>query len=484
MIQRYIIRYGLAVSAALVAALPMSIAAWAGEHDAATVSMWLTFFAWEWLLMEPSLHAGETLQDARARVRSSVVRDPVFWIFAAGALFAALRWINSGLHLVYDPETARWAVSAPAIAWFPSAAGELGRTSFAVASALATVVAALRNGMGRSARSMFLLVASAVAGLGGIVAAVLACCGSETLVAAAGGGLWQASFPGAPWTVWLFCAVVSLSAAEERAWRKAGGAAAFIAIAGCAAGTVFFCPAPVAALWLAVAVFAMFFSFVYTGTNSSLAASLRSFVLFSTAVAAAVILFFSAAPEKTVSEKLAGIEPAATLPSGHERMREALVANALRVWKDRPWLGAGLGGYPLRAPFFAAGDDWNDLPAKPAFVPNAFVQAFAERGISGGLFLISALLALFASLIARLAAAWRRHASGAAEAPPFHLSFPVIGWGPVVLVPVLVFEGFNVSSPALSSGEWVALGSALAAATAALPAGKRAANGNLTSGEK
>ena len=101
MFPRLITRYGLATHLALLASLPFVLFPFLSTSKLAEVIFCLSGIAFLWLLVEPSMRAGEHLSVARRRVLGSLVRDVAFW-FVLGALAVSLvRCINSDVATDY-----------------------------------------------------------------------------------------------------------------------------------------------------------------------------------------------------------------------------------------------------------------------------------------------------------------------------------------------------------------------------------------------
>lgn len=94
-------------------------------------------------------------------------------------------------------------------------------------------------------------------------------------------------------------------------------------------------------------------------------------------------------------------DPRVPLPAVLEQ-RGTWWAAALRMWREAPLLGVGLGRFPRLLPAYGKGVTEN-LDAH-----NFFLQVLAEMGILG----LAALLALLTAVFARLAALRRRQAAG------------------------------------------------------------------------
>ena len=483
MFQRAVARYGLATSLALLASVPFIVFLFSGVHAASVTSLWLSFAAAEWLLFQPSLKSGEGFRDARARVLAGIVRDPLFWFALAAAVFAGLRALNGGLELEYDPETTVWSVAEPWTIALPSAAEGAGFPYFAASVAFLVGIPAIRQGLGKSARAMFLLQATLFTGIAGIAAAAAVCAGNEEFLKLAGRGLFSATWAGDAFCVWFVAASAALGQVEERGWKKAGLPAVFLAIAGNGAGMLFLCPPLVAAGAAAAGLVAAVVSFNYAGCQAGLVAAARAVVVFALAASLPLVAMSGVAPEELCKDKFEGLAPSVAMTERQSAMREALVRNAFAMWKDSPWLGKGVGAYAMNAPFFAEKEDWQDLPSKIEFVPNGYAQILAERGIIGCVVAAAGLFLLVGTGLFRFVSGYRALASESDAPSPFLCVAPA-GWAQFPLIAFLGVLTAFASSPVLQAQTLAAAVFVLAGASASFPQGRRTVKAEADNTEK
>lgn len=472
MFQRAVARYGLAASLSLLAAVPFVVGLFASSRAASATALWLSLFALEWLIGQPSLKTGEGFRDARRRVIGEMVRDPLMWFSVALAVFAGLRALNGGIGLEYDPESQAWSVSEPWTVGLPASVEGAGFPFFALAVSLLVIVPGVRHGLGKSARAMCLLLASLVTGGAGIAAAALVCAGDETFLKLAGTGLFSPTWAGDAFCFWLIASAAALGQVEERGWKKAGLPAVFFALAGNAAGALFLCPTMVAVGAALAAGVAAIVSMNYAGFYVGLVAAARAVVVFSLAVSLPLIALSGIADEDLCRAKLEGVIPSNAMTERQMAMREALVSNATAMWKESPWFGKGLGAYGLNAPFFVEKDGWADLPVKIEFVPNGYAQVLAERGIVGCLVALSGIGLLVVTGILRFVAGFKAVSDDSDSPSPF-LSVPPVAWAQV---PTLAFAGalcLFAASPVLQAQSWAAFVFILAMASASFPVRRR-----------
>ena len=396
MFHRLITKYGLATHLALLASLPLALLPFLSERHLGLTILWLSALASLWLLLEPSILAGEHLSTARARVRHDMVRDPLFWFFFVTVAFAGVRWLNSGIGMQYNPEEGAWSVAKPFVEILPASVGDSGFLPFAVAVGLGILVQGVLHGLGLSARVSFGLVTGFVLGLAGIACATFVCLEWAPFLRQARSGFMSGPFYGSFFGLILLMSLMSGIQAESRKWTAAR-LPFCVAIAGNLAGLLFFAPPALSMCYVAIAVLMTLFSFIHlsrVGSMGGVAYSL-TMVIFGTALAACALLSF--APEAVVKAKTEGLDMAAAFPDSYRQASEVLSRISRLMWKESPWSGVGVGAFNLHAKFLAEKADWFVLAPNVSSALNSYWTILAERGILGSLMLASAaVLFLFA----------------------------------------------------------------------------------------
>lgn len=382
MFPRLITRYGLATHLALLASLPFVLNPFLSESTLAEVIFWLSGLAFLWLLVEPSMRAGEHLSLARRRVLSSLLRDIAFWVFLCVLVVAFVRYANSGVSLVYEQD--EWKVGDPSFPALPASAGASGLLPLAVLVGMSVVVLGVRHGIGLTGRISFGLTASFVMGLGGLAMVICACLKVPAFMSAAKAGLLEGPFWSPFWGpgfgAWLICALAFGVQAEARKWGAAY-APFCLAVAGNASGLVFFSPPPVSSVFLIVAVLVAIFCLAYLGRAGSMGGCARVFVLMLLGFATPFFFVSALLPDEiefdncvrqtgsvteTVKEPVQNIyavkaggflaidkEQAET----YRELSPMLSDIAKTVWKKHPWYGSGVGAFRLHVPFIATADE-------------------------------------------------------------------------------------------------------------------------------
>ena len=255
-------KYGLAAHLALLAAAPLFLFPFCGETWTAWTVLWLAFAAAAWMVLEPSRRVGETLHDARFRVASSIVRDPLFWFSIFLALIAAVRWLNDGIGMTYDAEKSLWSLSESRFPFLPGGVKGSGLLPFASVVAVVVLMQAGRHALGKSARVCFLFIAAVLAGVAAVVAALACIFGNPVALRFASSSTVDATYPGTAFGLCFLGSMVAMAGAFERKWHRAMPLLA-IAVGGSALGLYLFSPDIVILAHGACAVLVLVFALAY-----------------------------------------------------------------------------------------------------------------------------------------------------------------------------------------------------------------------------
>jgi O-antigen ligase len=163
------------------------------------------------------------------------------------------------------------------------------------------------------------------------------------------------------------------------------------------------------------------------------------------ALLAAALLFFWMAP-RHIAERLARLGDGSHPPEVELRHRLVAARDALGIWREHPWLGAGLGSFEAAFPrhmSFASDFRWDHAH-------NDYAEALAETGLAGAA-AIACALALFFWLAFRNLGARLRHRTGWIE---FAAALGCCG------ILVHSFADFNLHMPA--NAAWFVVCAAIA----------------------
>ena len=338
-------------------------------------------------MLEPSVRNGEAPHEARERVASSIVRDPVFWLFLVLIVFTGLRALNTGIGLSYDAESAKWRVSSALVPVYPGVIGSSGYLPFAVALSLSVILQGIRHALGKSARMSFLLVSSSLAGLAAVTAIVAVHLGDDRVVALAKCLSPAYSFVGMAFGVFLLGGLVSLIAAFERRWDFAMLMAP-LSVGGTAAGSFVFSP-PLLVFAVAVAALMMLvYAFVYACRTLQGAGEFKFLVVLGISLTLGALLVAAVLPGEIMQSRLEPLLSLKLLDDGFVEIRAMLSGVAVKTWLSNLWTGAGVGSFPLSFRFNASDADWALVRGTVTAVPNGWWLVLAERGVLGLLFLL------------------------------------------------------------------------------------------------
>lgn len=445
-------KYGLAAHLALLAVAPLALFAAGAPEYTGGAMLWLALLAAAWMFFEPSRREGEMLHDSRRRVARAVAVDPLTWLFAVLAAYAALRWVNGGVDLEYDVASVAWRKSQPAVPWLPASAAGAGFLPFCTTLSAGVAVAVCRNALGRSARGAYLTACALFAG----ASAVVALC---TIRFPAFSSWTDESIAGIAFGYFALAAIVGQCYAFERKWRRLF--VIYPVMTGtCAAAHFVFAPLYAVCVFSMAVIVLILVSAAGTWFKRGRVDALKFIALVLMAIFAAVVAVWLVMPVEVLRAKM-DLLAAGVFPDGFAAMRERLAQIALDVWRENAWLGSGTGAFAFDVRLAGTAGDWAVWGANaPATAWNGGRQLLAERGIVGVvLFTIPAGFFAF-TFVRRLIASRLRSAF-----------FPLAALGVFSMVSAAVLMAVDVSVSGPS--EAVALGTFAALSPFAFPAARR-----------
>ena len=468
-------KYGLATHLALAAALPAALAQFVSAGALACTMLWVAFLAFIWILMEPSVFAGETVSGARWRVVHGMMRDPLAWFLVLAVCFAFCRWLNSDVKLAFDAEAASWAVKDPSVTFLPASSGDAGFLPFALTLAATSVILGVKHALGRNARLWFGISAGAVSSVGALTAAIYAGLDVQPFKAAALASFGATSFAGSMYALFLPLAVACGIEAEERGMTKARLVFAF-AVAGNAIGAYVFLPPILSISYLSISVLVAVIALVLVKQRTNAATMARATSMLFFGVITAVFVFMVLPSADIQKRKAEGLEFEKAFTPALSDRNEALRRVAKTMWIGHPWAGVGVGAFGLQAPFCAVKEDWTVLPPEPKDGSNGYFTLIAERGIIGGLMWLVGIAFLCWFWCSRLVGAFRWQ-KAQDEGRSFVLNMSAVAWtGPFVLVACAADAWFSSGFPLTPLAACVVAAMPLAAAS--FPKVKRKTTGD------
>lgn len=399
--QKLIAKYGLAAHLALLAVAPLFLFPFVGDAAVCAVVLWLSLLSVIWMLLAPSVLQQERLQDARRRMSAAVVHDPLCWALVAVVAVAAIRAFNTGVSLAYDAEISSWSVSPANFPILPGAVGEAGVLPFVAVLAGSIIIMSCRHALGRSARLAFLVVATALAGVAGLISHLAVSHGvpGANAYVEFADGLF--SYHGFVYGVYLLASMVSLFAVLENGWNAAL-LLPVVAIGGNAAACFSFSPAHLYVAFMGMAAVMFLYSAFCTGRVLQLASKIRFSLVGIAAIILGTLLVASVLPAKTLEARLAPCLELSLFSDSFWDVRRIVSAMALKSWMSHLWTGTGAGSFSLDFRFCATAENWAMMPRGVASVSNGWWQLLAERGLVGFVSFLLPIGFLFVSYVYRL----------------------------------------------------------------------------------
>lgn len=365
---------------------PLFLFPFCGEGEIAKVLLWLSLLGAVWVVMSPSVKAGELPHTARPRFISEVVADPFFWFLVALVAFAAIRALNGGVAFAYDAETYTWSLAMPTAEILPGCVTGTGFLPFSMSVALLVLFQGFRHALNKSAVLVYLVSTTVLSGLSAIALIVAMSYGNKDVMSLADCSYLVPSFIGTAYGVHFLAGLAALFCFLEMNMVVLE-LLMVISLAAVALALAIFSPPLTLAVFAVAFVAVVVLSFVFIGRALAGACSLRCTlaVLFLLFVAVSPFVFFGATA--ALPARRDAILALQFLPAGFADSRSVLSDIAFRVWKSYPWLGSGLGSFTLDIKFLATPENWAVISPLQTSSTCGWWQLFAERGIIGTLML-------------------------------------------------------------------------------------------------
>ena len=400
--QKFISKYGLAAHLAVLAVLPLFLAPYASESAVCAVLFWMSLICSIWYFFEPSRRPSEMLHEARGRVAAALFKDPLFWIFAAICLISALRLFNCNVGMMYDTEVFRWKLKESELSFFPAGVEGAGMLQLATSVSLLVLVESCRHALGKGARLFFISAVSILAGFAGFAGAVACYFNVPGAVEASRCHIAASSYIGTSYGIYATVGIAALAGSFEIKWNKAMLLYS-TGTAGCLVGLYFFAPSYVIVFFLAALLATSIASFFYAGIacDKTVAFKCVASLLMSLFMVASCCM--ALAPEFLETARLEPFIDGKFELFGQQYMKiRALCASfASKVWNSSPWLGTGLGTFPLNVRFNATFEDWAVLPPGQSSAVVGWWHVLAERGLVGAVSFCSVVVALVVTFVVR-----------------------------------------------------------------------------------
>ena len=382
----FVSKYATAAHLALMTVAPLFLFPFCSEGEIAKVLLWLSLLGAVWIVMSPSVKGDERPHDARLRFVSEVLVDPLFWFSLFLVAYSAIRALNGGVAFAYDAENYTWSLSLPTAEILPGCVDGVGFLPFSMTIALLVVLQGFRHALDRSAVIGYLVSTSVLSALSAIVVVAAMSYGNKAALSLADCIYLAPSFIGTAYGIYFIDGITALFCCIE-AKMVAAELLTAVSMAATALGLAIFSPPLTLAVFSVAFVVAVMLSFALGGRALAGAGSLRCTLAVLISMFAAVSPFLFCDAPSALSSRCDDILAFSIIPSGFVEARRALSDIALRVWKDNPWLGTGLGSFVLDIKFLATSAEWAVISPLQTASTCGWWQLLAERGIIGVLML-------------------------------------------------------------------------------------------------
>ena len=398
----FVSKYATAAHLALLTVAPLFLSPFLGDGEIAKVLLWLSLVCATWVVMSPSVAKNEHPHDARVRFASEVSRDPMFWLSLLLVVISGFRALNGGVRFSYDPETYTWAICRPIVDIFPGCVDGAGLLPFASCVALLVLLQGLRHALDRQSQVSFFVSISFFAGLSAIVSVISLSYGNAAALRLQQCAYLEPSFLGVTYGISLLCGIAAMFCSAESGNFGAELLTA-VSTAATTLGVVVFSPVFTLGVFAVAFVAMLVLSYALHSRALTGAGSLRCTLAIFVALMAATVPFLLCDNGTVLAMRRDQILSLQILPAGFGETRAALSAIALRVWKSGPWLGSGLGSFPLDIRFAATSSDWAVISPLQKAATNGWWQLLAERGVVGALMFATVLGLLLWTYVANIA---------------------------------------------------------------------------------
>lgn len=336
---------------------PLVLCKYFGVDAVSSVLIWLSLVMLVWAFMAPSKDEEERSPEARHRFLEGVLADPFFWVSLLLTGYAAMVALNGGVALSYDVEQSVWKLLKPAVPSLPGSVSGVGGIYFASAVVALVVYPAVAYALDGRQSVYFSLIAVTLVTMDAAFAHASGLgIGGEDAVAY---GLWS-----------LVAASALFSA--ERAGRRAKELLATLLLAGCLAAMMFAGRSTVVCLFVSALVLLTLAFIGFAFSDLHVRGAVRSVALVVISCSAAAALYQWQVGDWD-----------AMIPGWTSAADGTLTRLATEAWESAPWVGVGLGGFPLAAKFGAGPEDWAVLGVLPDFYSNGWRALLVERGMIG-----------------------------------------------------------------------------------------------------
>lgn len=420
--QKFASKYALAAHLSFLTVAPLVLLQYCSVFQTATAMLWIAFISLVWAFAAPSVLSSEGVHASRIRVLKGVKRDPLFWFSLAIALFAALRWLNSGIETIYDFDIQDWRVKGSALEFLPSAAKGSGYLEFSFAVSLVVLLVGTRHSLGRKARFFYVGFSSFIAAIAAIVQLVMWDSGDALLVARAACDIIDPSFIGTVYAVFAIASFFTIAISFENKWSLAAFLSTSTAVPLLANAVVFSTPTTIAFM-LAAILLSLLAVFPYAIKNLQGSQIIKCLLSYIVSVVCAALLLMAISEDEFLLHKVSFFTDWQFFTKEIAAKREVLSGASLKIWLENIWLGCGLDSFRLELPFALSNEARDIVSPKQTAPLNGWWLLLTERGIVGTLVFVIVVIFLVFSLFYRLVLAIKSSFSADGEELAYSLSY-------------------------------------------------------------
>lgn len=433
--QKLISKYGLAAHLGIITAAPLVLFPLCPASSIGVAMLYLALVGAIWVIMEPSRIGREMPHNARERVIGTIVRDPLFYALLLLVGFTAVRAINQGVGMSYDLELQKWAFRDAPSPFLPGSVKGVGFLPFCVSVAMVPVTMGVRHALGKAARCAFAVTVAIVSGIGGIAFALMALNGNRELLELTRCEYANPFFAGPAFGIALLLGVSGMFAANEKHWLRTE----FLLVpglVGTAAGLVMFAGTFDILVFAGALLIMVVAGFALQHKAFEGAGSFRAAISVITVIIVVGFMVVLSPEGGGVSRRLQEVQLLQLFPEPFFKVRAVLSGIALKVFTGNPWLGSGLGSFPVDIRFLASAAEHKIIFHGQTAALQGWWNLVAERGVIGAVLLALVWGMVCWTYISRLVGAFAAENSRF-ELRAINLIFPVVS---LVLAAITFFE--------------------------------------------
>lgn len=340
--------------------------------------------------------------DARYRVWSSTIWDPLLYLGLLLFLLLLCSAWNSGCKLVYQLDTGYWEMGKPPVHWLPfSVHAAPAYLSAAVALAIFVGAVIIRHGLTRTPKRKMLQALAVASG----VVALIRCIPYfnidkvhelflQTMASDSCGVLFG---------FWSICTLGLFDDPDAENVSPFWKYSLFVfGVFANLLGMLFFSSHLSAGLGILLFLIVFLLRFFITRGSGSAISTLKTAILSILIIGVSFALLKYVYPNNPISHKVAALDKWEEVSKGWTEQLPVRSAAAMDMFQNHMWCGVGVDGYREFIGLTIKKDtDWKPFRPDQGVVRNDYVQLLAEYGLFGSGIVLSILIILLAPIFYR-----------------------------------------------------------------------------------